>query len=177
MTRCWLEAKGANSGTSSLGTEASCIQNIPIFVICSVCIPHWKWIFDRWDLNYPEIQIMGRWCSWPLLLWPGRTCKSVPAVSLQCLRAQQAPLTRKCPVTQRSPQANIRQYLCFTVQCTSGLWHTPKFLFLLLDRSVYPDLIWVSSAPLQQEKQIESWAASAGMVLAEIEEMWSSHST
>lgn len=98
--------------------------------------PHWKWIFDRWDLSYSEIDTMRKSCTWPLLLWPGRTCQSVPAVSLQCLRAQQAPPTRKCPITQHSPQANIRQYLCFTVQCTSGLWHTPKFLFLLPDRSV-----------------------------------------
>lgn len=53
--------------------------------------PHLILTFDRWDLSYPEIQTMRWSCIWPLLLWPGRTCTSAPAVSLQCVRAQQAP--------------------------------------------------------------------------------------
>lgn len=92
-------------------------------------------------------------CTRPLLLWAGRACQgaAAAAASLQRLRTQRAPPTRKCPVTQHCPQANIRQYLCFTLQCTSGLWHTPKFLFLLLDR--LSNLTWYESAVCRCSKK------------------------
>ena len=110
-----------------------------------------------------------------LLFWPGETCESLSAV---CLFRDWGPSK---PCQHGTGQwFNIFPKLALGNSCPSLLnmllgYHILLNFFLLHDRSICPDLTWVSSAPLQEERQIGSWTASTGTLLAETE-TWSSHS-
>lgn len=133
--------------------------------------PHWKWTFDRWDLSYPEIQTMRESCTWALWLWPGRTCQRA-AQSPSSTWGPSQPHQGNVQLLHTVPKPTLAS-ICASV-CIWAMTHSQ----IVISAPWEICLTWPHvSAPLQQEKKIESWAAPAGMVLAEIEEMWEFHST
>lgn len=130
---------------------------------------HWKWTFDTWDETWATLKYRPRESHAPDQFYFDHV--EAVGVYLQCLSSVWG-LSK--PLQQRGVQllSILPKPTSLIHCCTSGLWHSQIFISAPWQICLtWPDMSQ-QCITAAKKKEMESWAASAEMVLAEMEEMW-----